>query len=148
MAAVALATCSSLGAPPNGSVVVTTSRGGVHVATYGCNPGFQMFGNLTRVCSVDGVRWSGSQPYCQGMEEWFLGSYSLAKPLPLPRTVSQVSCGNPPSVDNSDAWVAPDSSGIPIVTYSCNNDTSSKVFAHLRCQNGSWHGQLPACNSE
>ena len=73
--------------------------------------------------------------------------YSCTSVSPLPRSVaSSLSCGNPPSVDNSNAWVATDSSGAPVVVYSCSNVYSG--FIRLICQNGSWYGQPPVCNCE
>ena len=141
--------CPSLDAPPNGLVAVT-SRGGVQVASYGCNAGYQVFGNLTRQCPVERGTWSDTQPYCQGEWEWFPGSYLLPAP-PLPSlSASPLSCGTPPAprVSSSSAWVEADSSGTPIVTYMYSCNGLFNISARLSCQNGSWRGNPPIYNSE
>lgn len=56
--------CGDLSDPADGSVTVDkTLEGGV--ATYKCDRGFKLVGNLTRVCEKTG-QWSGGEPTCQG----------------------------------------------------------------------------------
>jgi CUB/sushi domain-containing protein len=59
--------CPKLSNPPNGQVKVTSNRIGA-VATYSCNSGFNLAGNINRVCRPDGS-WSGSVPTCQGDQD-------------------------------------------------------------------------------
>ena len=60
---IADADCSTLDDPRNGQVVLT----GVVVyatASYSCNKGFVLVGDVSRRCGCDG-RWSGSAPICK-----------------------------------------------------------------------------------
>ena len=57
-----LAQCPLLMNPGNGTVVVVgNSRG--YMASYSCNPGFDLVGVSVRVCGDDG-EWSDEAPMC------------------------------------------------------------------------------------
>ena len=58
------AICPPLTDPPNGVVVVNPTPIEGDVATYSCNSGFTLVGNLERVCQSDRT-WSRSVPVCQ-----------------------------------------------------------------------------------
>ncbi|MGC4118128.1 MAG: hypothetical protein QM765_26975 [Myxococcales bacterium] len=51
-----------LAAPANGTVSAQSGVTG-DVVTYGCNDGFTLTGNTTRLCQTDGT-WSGADPTC------------------------------------------------------------------------------------
>ena len=59
--------CGILTPPKNGDI--SFSQGTVYgsVATYSCEPPFQLEGTATRVCQDDG-EWSGHAPTCQSKE--------------------------------------------------------------------------------
>ena len=56
--------CGRLDDPINGSVTfrfnLTTFNS---VATYSCNTGFTLVGNISRICQIDG-NWSDTAPIC------------------------------------------------------------------------------------
>ena len=57
--------CPSLLDPINGAVTWTSLTEG-SVATYVCDDGFELEGNMTRTCESSGM-WSGEEPMCRGM---------------------------------------------------------------------------------
>lgn len=57
--------CSRLEPPQNGRVDIDGSTPG-STATYTCFPGFNIIGQSSRSCQLNGV-WSGSAPFCQGV---------------------------------------------------------------------------------
>ena len=59
-----LAGCDPLEPPENGEVSWTGLAAG-DVATYVCNPGFELVGMRQRTCVTDS--WSGEPPICRGM---------------------------------------------------------------------------------
>ena len=58
--------CPALANPNDGFVAVTGNVPGA-TATYSCNVGFMLEGNLLRTCQDDGT-WSGSEPFCIASE--------------------------------------------------------------------------------
>ena len=50
--------CGDLSGPENGAVSIDS------LATYSCNEGYDLVGNVTRECL--GGSWSGSSPQCKG----------------------------------------------------------------------------------
>ena len=57
--------CGDLNSPSNGQVTLTGTTFG-STATYECNTGFTLMGNMERTCQDDG-NWSGNEPTCVGM---------------------------------------------------------------------------------
>ena len=61
--------CTDLTAPNNGMIAYDTesmdARPVNTVATYICNPGYALTGDMTRTCQADGM-WSGAAPTCDG----------------------------------------------------------------------------------
>ena len=56
--------CPAILDPPNGAVTWTSlTEGGV--ATYVCDDGFELEGNMTRTCESSDM-WSGEEPMCRG----------------------------------------------------------------------------------
>ena len=55
--------CGPLMNPANGTVDITQGTTFNQVATYNCDTGYGLVGNMTRTCQADGT-WSGSEPIC------------------------------------------------------------------------------------
>ena len=55
--------CGPLMNPANGTVDITQGTTFNQVATYSCDTGYGLVGNMTRTCQADGT-WSGSEPIC------------------------------------------------------------------------------------
>ena len=55
--------CGQLQDPEYGEVTITGTTTG-SVATYSCNKGFKLTGNVNRICLVTG-QWSRTAPTCQ-----------------------------------------------------------------------------------
>ena len=53
--------CESLTPPSNGNITLSTDG---RTATYTCNPGFTLNGDMARVCLMDGTAWNGTAPTC------------------------------------------------------------------------------------
>ena len=56
--------CGELDDPDNGQVSHDETTVG-SIATYTCDPGFNIVGNMTRICQENGD-WSGTEPTCEG----------------------------------------------------------------------------------
>ncbi len=65
--AVRTTTCSDLSVPTNGMIAYDTgsmdARPVNTVATYTCNTGYMLTGDMTRNCGAGGM-WSGTDPTC------------------------------------------------------------------------------------
>lgn len=59
--------CPDLGDPTNGAVLIE-GEGEGSLATYTCDPGFQLNGEGTLECAADG-KWSSSPPVCESKSE-------------------------------------------------------------------------------
>ena len=55
--------CGTLTNPDNGRVDTPQGTTFNQVATYTCNSGYELVGNMTRTCQADGM-WSESEPFC------------------------------------------------------------------------------------
>ena len=58
--------CGTLSNPANGQVNHTAGTTLGQTATYSCNTGYNLVGNINRTCQATGG-WSGSVPACQSM---------------------------------------------------------------------------------
>ena len=67
--------CGTLSSPSNGQVILTGIAFG-STATYACNSGFNLVGNMQRTCQNNGD-WSGTQPNCDGNTQNVLISFKL-----------------------------------------------------------------------
>ena len=56
--------CGDLEDPVNGQVSLDETVF-ESIATYMCDPGFVLIGNIERICQADGT-WSGTEPACEG----------------------------------------------------------------------------------
>ena len=56
--------CPSLGELMNGRIVTTEVLSTGVEAIYECNKGYDIIGNVTRICLEDGT-WSGAAPVCK-----------------------------------------------------------------------------------
>ena len=57
--------CGSLASPTNGQVSLTTTTFG-STATYECDTGFNLIGDMERTCQENG-QWTGGAPTCEGI---------------------------------------------------------------------------------
>ena len=55
---------------PRGGFVISTARAVGSVATYMCDRGFNLIGNVARTCQGN-FSWSGEEPHCGN---WFVCS--------------------------------------------------------------------------
>ena len=61
--------CDPLDKPDNGDVIIESTLFQA-VATYTCNPGYELVGTAQRICSGEGI-WSGVAPICERKELQF-----------------------------------------------------------------------------
>ncbi len=54
--------CGTLSDPGNGTVNAPTTTF-MYTATYNCNTGYNLTGDMTRTCQANGT-WSGTDPTC------------------------------------------------------------------------------------
>ena len=57
--------CGSLASPTNGRVLLTTTTFD-STATYECDTGFNLIGDMERTCQENG-QWTGGAPTCEGI---------------------------------------------------------------------------------
>ena len=57
--------CGSLDDPENGRVLLSTTLFG-SAATYECDTGFNLIGDMERTCQENG-QWTGGAPTCEGI---------------------------------------------------------------------------------
>ncbi|XP_003387839.1 PREDICTED: sushi, von Willebrand factor type A, EGF and pentraxin domain-containing protein 1-like isoform X2 [Amphimedon queenslandica] len=112
--------CVTLNNPENGFVSVSGSTVGA-IATYSCNPGFELAGRRVRICRNDG-QYSGVEPICRA-----------------------ISCGelqNPLNgVVNFESTTVSSTA-----TYSCNKGFVLSGLSTRVCQpSGEWSGEAPTC---
>ena len=55
--------CGVIGAPENGEITLNGTTFDSE-ATYECDEGFELVGNVTRTCEATG-NWSGEEPVCE-----------------------------------------------------------------------------------
>ena len=55
--------CGGLSSPQNGQVILTNTTFG-SIATYLCDEGFNLIGDMQRMCQSNG-EWSGNEPICE-----------------------------------------------------------------------------------
>ena len=60
--------CGRIGAPDDGEITLSQTTFGSE-ATYECDEGFELVGNVTRTCEANG-EWSGEEPACNGKILW------------------------------------------------------------------------------
>ena len=114
-------------------------------ATYICNSiGYQLFGETTSVCSVNGT-WTGTVRSCQcELRLWMMTILNLIIPV--------ISCGVPDlSLVNSSGLTAIYSTLTygSTVTYSCNMGYNLVGSPSQTCTaSGSWSGTPPQCQGQ
>ena len=59
-------TCEELSNPENGTVSLPTERIVDSIATYTCNDSFELVGDASVTCQLNGT-WSAEEPTCIGM---------------------------------------------------------------------------------
>ena len=58
--------CGPLTSPLAGLVSHTNGTTFGSMATYSCNNGYNLIGNVSRTCGAEG-EWTGSEPMCESM---------------------------------------------------------------------------------
>ena len=112
--------CGGLGAPANGMVNVP-STGFSSVATYSCDAGYVLMGDMTRTCQNDSM-WSGAAPTCM-----FVDCGALGPPVEGMVSTDRTSFGG-------------------TATYTCNPGHTLTGAATRMCRaNGTWSGRAPTC---
>ena len=56
--------CGPLSSPANGVVHIYSSQFGIN-ATYECSEGYNVIGEVVRMCQINNGIWSGRQPVCE-----------------------------------------------------------------------------------
>lgn len=113
--------CGTLDAPANGSVAVPTGTRFGARATYGCATGYQVSGNVERLCQANGV-WSGSAATCVVLD-----------------------CGVPPAVVNGSLTFGVTTFGAT-AGYTCNSGFNRIGSASVTCSaTGAWTAP-PTCS--
>ena len=65
---ICLVDCGNLTAPGNGTVTLSDGTLEGSIATYACNFGFRLVGNVERICQLNGTinaAWTGTDPRCE-----------------------------------------------------------------------------------
>ncbi len=115
--------CDSLSAPSNGGVSTTNSNLYPSLATYICDPGYDLVGTENRTCGTDGT-WSGSAPTCE------------------PITCDALSGPTNGSVVVTNTGLYPS-----VATYACDGGFNLVGSDTRTCQtDGTWSGIAPACS--
>ncbi|WAR08623.1 SVEP1-like protein [Mya arenaria] len=160
--------CGSLSAPTNGAVDLTDGVLYEDVATFSCNSGFSLTGDVTRICQAD-TTWSGASPTCSiddcgpltnplngqvltvdGTEYQDTAVYSCNQGYKIngvdTRTCMDGDCGPVANITNGLALYSPGTLYGATVIYTCNDgyevtgDTSRACLA-----DGTWGGSQPSC---
>ena len=112
--------CGMLEAPPGGSVATPMTTFGA-IATYSCDPGYDLLGSPARSCLEDAT-WSGTAPICR-----------------------PVDCGTLPRPQDGDIALDMTTFGA-MAMYSCGAGFNLVGDAVRTClADGSWSGLEPTC---
>eukprot|EP00117_Sycon_ciliatum_P039828 scpid16353/ scgid29370/ CUB and sushi domain-containing protein 3; CUB and sushi multiple domains protein 3 len=112
--------CGSLVNPDNGAVTVSSTTYGSS-ASYNCNNGYSLSGDVYRVCQANG-QWSGSAPACQ-----------------------LIDCGDPGNVADG-VRTGQSTTYASAVSFVCNPGYTLFGSQRRTCQaNALWSGQQPTC---
>ena len=57
--------CGELGDPTNGAVNTSSGTTYLQTATYSCDAGYRLIGDVTRTCQLANGMWSSSEPACE-----------------------------------------------------------------------------------
>ena len=128
-----------------------------YIANYGCNNGFVLFGDATRLCQDDG-NLSGSLPLCLGKQRVMIDvdSYkSENKMLILTSTAfytifpAVTVCSSLESPANGSVSHPVNPTPGVIATYSCDQGYSLVGEENSTClENRDWSGNEPTCKRE
>lgn len=135
--------CGPLDNPENGLVTIVGSGIGA-TATYSCDRGYELNGQLSRACRPSG-RWSGRQPTCIGKQPSSLSCSRIEKSFTVSFLLKAVTCSNLQAPANGVIDI-PSLEFNGVATYSCNNGYNLVGVATRTCQaSGSWSGIPPYC---
>lgn len=112
--------------PVIGGYYSTSGRRVGDRASYGCQPGYILFGQDVLSCEFGG-KWSGKAPTCKFVD-----------------------CGAPPHIDNGKYDLLNDSTTFDsVVQYSCGDDFWLLGEARQKCtKEGKWSADAPSCASK
>ena len=134
--------CGGLSSPQNGQVILTNTTFG-SIATYQCDDGFNLIGDMQRMCQSNG-EWSGNEPTCEGnhsLDYTFLVIYDIIE------FISVADCGFLMNPENGFVTINGRTFG-SIATYQCDEGFILVGDMQRMCQiNGEWSGNEPICES-
>ncbi|XP_064386119.1 sushi, von Willebrand factor type A, EGF and pentraxin domain-containing protein 1-like isoform X4 [Halichondria panicea] len=114
--------CGSLDDPINGRVT-TTGTTLSNIATYTCDTGYTLTGDMTRTCQAN-RDWTGLEPSC-----------------------NPVDCGSLDAPSNGAVDTSSGTTFMMTATYTCNTGYTRSGGQTRICQaNGDWSGSEPVCN--
>ena len=138
--------CPMLDDPANGTVTWTSLTTG-SVATYECDPGFELVGEMNRICQTNS-QWSGAPPICRRMCTnvclFFRTKFRNTSLFPS-LIISTTEC---PMLDNPAngmvTWTSLTTGGV--ATYECDPGFELVGEMNRICQsNSQWSGAPPIC---
>lgn len=133
--------CERLNNPDNGIVIVNGNTNGA-VATYRCNPGFQLVGSEQRICQEDRT-YNGVTPFCRGIFTEHIKHHGLVFIF-----LVVIDCGPLGNPENGIVKFGGTIIG-SIATYACNKGFTLIGDSNRICQpSGDWSGQEPTCSSK
>ncbi|TSN48501.1 CUB and sushi domain-containing protein 1 [Bagarius yarrelli] len=151
--------CGDPGAPP---FAILSGRKFTYssVVSYSCSQGRTLLGNTTLHCQEDG-RWSGSPPYCSGMERNRL-ELCAEKCHPLYSSTGQTGFSGLMMYDSGSSAGLCGDPGVPphgsrlgeefrvrsLLRFTCEAGYILMGSSERSClQNGSWSGTQPVCEA-
>ena len=136
--------CGDLSDPSNGQVTLTGTTFG-STATYECNTGFTLMGNMERTCQDDG-NWSENEPTCVGRSccpVLYFYSWYLEPTNPLSPAID---CGDLDEPSNGQVTLTGTTFG-SMATYECDSGFTLVGNQVRTCQDdGNWSGTEPVCD--
>ncbi len=113
------------------------------VASYTCNTGYMLTGDVIRVCEVTGD-WSGSEPTCTGKLN-YMAPFSCFMILFL--YCIAVDCGSLDAPSNGAVDTSSGTTFMMTATYTCDTGYTLTGDTTRTCgSDGVWMPQAPICN--
>ena len=134
--------CGSLDDPINGRVT-TTGTTLSSIATYTCDTGYTLTGDMTRTCQAN-RDWTGLEPSCN--REY---SMTINNQIQINFCCLAVDCGSLDAPSNGAVDTSSGTTFMMTATYTCNTGYTRSGGQTRICQaNGDWSGSEPVCNRE
>ena len=131
--------CGPLTDPSNGMAVNTPTTTFESTATYSCNTGYTLTGNMTRTCQAKGD-WSGSAPTCDSTLSSLVLCFDC---LFFPAVVACPALSDP----NNGMVDVPNNTFMSNATYACVHGHNLTGGSTTRTcgSDGVWSGSDPTC---